>query len=143
MAGEILPPGGILFQGEYWCFFLHHRSLLVAGQGFIALRRHCETLAGLSSAEAAELGIVMQRVSAALTEVVGAEKVHFGLYAEDVKHLHVHVIPRTSTLPAGNIPLTLLSVWYRFLATIGLRQTVSPESVSRVASQLKAALALL
>jgi diadenosine tetraphosphate (Ap4A) HIT family hydrolase len=140
VAGEILPPGGILFEGIYWSFFLRDKPLLVAGQGFIVLKRHCESMADLTPAEVAELGVLMQRVSVALIKVVGAEKVHFGLYAEDVKHLHLHVTPRTTALPAGNIPLTLLSLWYGLLAKIGIRQGMDDESVKRVAERVKVVL---
>lgn len=136
VAGEILPPGGILFEGEYWIFFLRDKPLLVVGQGFIVLKRHCENMRDLTMAEAAELGAVIQTVSGVLTEVIGAEKVHFGLYAEDVKHLHLHVTPRTATLPAGNIPLTLLAVWYGLLARVGLRKAVDARIVIDVASRL-------
>jgi diadenosine tetraphosphate (Ap4A) HIT family hydrolase len=136
-----LPPGGILFEGEYWCFFLRDKPLLVAGQGFVVLKRHCENIAELTPAETAELGVVMQRVSVTLAEVVGAEKVHFGLYAEDVKHIHLHVTPRTAALPAGNIPLTLLSLWYGLLAKTGVRQGIDDESVKRIAEKMKAVLA--
>lgn len=141
VVGELLPPGGILYEGDHWIFCLREKPLLVAGQGFIVLKRHCETMTELSLAEAVELGVVMQRVSVALTEVVGAEKVHFGLYAEEVKHLHVHVTPRTKNLPAGNIPLTLLSLWYGWLAKIRVRKGIPPSDLLPVAEDLKSKLA--
>lgn len=141
IAGATLPPGGILFEGEYWLFFLREKPLLVAGQGFIVLKRHCETIAELSKGEAAELGAVMQAVNVVLTEVIDAEKIHFGWYAEAVEHLHLHVTPRTAPLPKGNIPLTFLAVWYGLLARIGLRKAVDGRIVLDVASRLHHAFA--
>ena len=136
VAGEILPPCGIMFEGEYWIFVLRENPLLVAGQGLILLKRHCESMAELTMAEATELGSVMQIVNGVLTEVVGAEKVHFGLYAEEVKHLHLHVTPRTATLPKGNIPLMFLAVWYRIMTRLRLRKAMDGRSSIDVASRL-------
>jgi len=74
------------------------------GQGFIVLKRHCEDVGALTAEEAATLGEVMRRAAVAFTQVLAPERVHFGLYAEEVRHVHLHVLPRTRDLPAGNIP---------------------------------------
>jgi diadenosine tetraphosphate (Ap4A) HIT family hydrolase len=66
-------------------------------------------------------------------------KTHFGLYAEGVKHLHLHVLPRLSTLPVGNIPVTFLGVWYEALARLHLKRPYSNEAVAEVADRLRAA----
>jgi diadenosine tetraphosphate (Ap4A) HIT family hydrolase len=44
LAGQNQPPGGIVYEDAYWVFFLRSRPLLVPGQGFILLKRHCERL---------------------------------------------------------------------------------------------------
>ncbi len=119
--------------------FLRARPPLAAGQGFIALKRHCEHLGELSPEEVAALGPVIQRTARALDQALHPVRVHFGLYAEGVHHLHLHVLPRMPDLPAGNIPITLLSLWYDLLARLRLRQPCSDQAVAAVASWLSEA----
>jgi hypothetical protein len=60
----------------------------------------------LSAAELAALGLLLQRTEAVYHQILHTERVHFGLYAEDIRHIPWHIVPRLTTLPAGNIPLT-------------------------------------
>ena len=138
LSGEIQPPGGIIYNSEHWVVFLRSRPLLAPGQGFIVLKRHCEEIAELTDEEAATLGEVIRRVSAAYVEVLAPERVHFGLYAEEVRHVHLHVLPRTASLPAGNVPTTLLGAWYAVLRRLRLRRAYQDDEVSRVADMLRA-----
>ena len=140
LRGELRPPGGILYENHYWSIFLRTAPPLVAGQGFIVLNRHCEDMGELSAAEQETLGITMAKTARAMSVVLKPEKVHFGLYGEGVKHIHLHVTPRLSTLPASNIRLTLLAVWRDYLTQIRLRKPISDAEVSLVAAQLKQAL---
>jgi diadenosine tetraphosphate (Ap4A) HIT family hydrolase len=56
LAGEVLPPGGIVYDTTHWVVFLRSRPLLTPGQGFIVLKRHCEDIGTLTAGEAATLG---------------------------------------------------------------------------------------
>jgi diadenosine tetraphosphate (Ap4A) HIT family hydrolase len=123
--------------------FLRSRPLLTPGQGFIVLKRHCEDVGALTAPEAATLGEVMRRMAVAYTQVLTPERVHFGLYAEEVRHVHLHVLPRTRALPAGNIPTTLLGAVYAALQQIRLRRAYSDGEVAQVAGALRAAVARL
>jgi diadenosine tetraphosphate (Ap4A) HIT family hydrolase len=143
LAGELVPPGGIVYDHAHWVVFLRSRPLLTPGQGLIVLKRHCEDVAALTTEEAATLGEAMRRTAKAYTQVLAAERVHFGLYAEDVRHVHLHVLPRTRALPAGNIPTTLLGAWYAVLQRLRLRQAYGDDQVVQVASMLHAAFARL
>jgi diadenosine tetraphosphate (Ap4A) HIT family hydrolase len=137
LAGEVQPPGGIIYNNSHWVVFLRSRPLLTPGQGFIVLKRHCEDVASLTPEEAATLGEVMRRAAMTYTHVLAAERVHFGLYAEEIRHIHLHVLPRTRALPAGNIPTTLLGVWYAVLQTLRLRHSCSDDEVADVADSLR------
>ena len=139
VQGDIHPPGGILYQNACWVVFLRSKPPLVAGQGFIVLKRHCENVAELHPQEQETLGLTMAKTAQAMSIVLRPEKVHFGLYGESVKHIHLHVMPRLSTLPAGNIPLMWLSVWRGSLESLKLRKPISDVAVASVALQLKAA----
>jgi len=143
LAGEVVPPGGIVYDDAHWVVFLRSRPLLTPGQGIIVLKRHCEDVGALSADEAATLGEAMRRTAKAYTQVLAPERVHFGLYAEDVRHVHLHVLPRTRALPAGNIPTTLLGAWYALLQRLHLRQAYSDGDVAQVADMLRAAFARL
>ena len=100
-----------MYQDDNWAFFLRSRPLLIPRQGFIVLKRHRERLSELTAAELQTLGPMMQRVEIALNRVLQPAKVHFGLYAEALQHIHLHVLPRMPTMPAGNIPITILNAW--------------------------------
>jgi diadenosine tetraphosphate (Ap4A) HIT family hydrolase len=139
LRGDITPPGGILYQNAGWALFLRSRPPLAAGQGFIVLKRHCERVADLTAVEQATLGPMMAAAAWAMDAVLKPEKIHFGLYGEGVKHIHLHVTPRLATLPAGNIPLVWLGTWYDLLERLRLRRPISDASVSAVAAQLRTA----
>jgi diadenosine tetraphosphate (Ap4A) HIT family hydrolase len=139
LAGDIMPPGGIIHATPHWIVFLRSRPLLVPGQGFIVLTRHCEDLGQLTDDEAVALGRVLRATARAYLEALVPERVHFGLYGEGVRHIHVHVLPRTRELPAGNIPLTVLGQWYEILHRLGIRRPFTDAVVAQAASQLRAA----
>jgi diadenosine tetraphosphate (Ap4A) HIT family hydrolase len=138
LAGTTPAPGGLVYQDNYWAFFLRARPLLVPGQGFVVLKRHCEHLSDLTAAELAALGPMMQRTTYGLDQVLKPAKVHFGLYGEAVQHLHLHVLPRIATLPASNITVTLLGIWYTVLERIGLKHGYPDTVVADIAQRLRA-----
>jgi diadenosine tetraphosphate (Ap4A) HIT family hydrolase len=74
-----------------------------------------------------------------LNRTLQPAKVHFGIYAEDVKHIHVHVVPRMPNMPAGNIPNIWLNQWFGLLHAIGLKKSYSNEVVARYAETLRSA----
>lgn len=71
-------------------------------EGWLVLvaRRHITSLADLLHDEAAELGPLVQRVSAALAQVTGCEKTYLAQFAEspDHRHVHIHVVARPKDL---------------------------------------------
>ena len=143
LSGMNVPPGGILYDDSHWVVFLRARPLLVPGQGFIVLKRHCEHLSELTAAELAALGPMLQHAQCAYDRVLRPAKVHFGLYAEGVRHLHLHIIPRMPTMPAGNIPMTFLHVWATLLASVRLRRPFPDAMVADVAGRLRQAFAII
>ena len=94
---------------------------------------------GDRDAEAVALGRLVRHTARAYERAMQPVRVHFGLYAESVKHLHLHITPRMAHMPAGNIPLTIIGRWYELLARLGLRKPVPDEQVAAVAERLRAA----
>lgn len=138
LAGKIRPPGDIIGENEHWMFFLGSKPLLVPGKGYIILKRHCEHLSEITPDEADTLGPMMRRAAQVMKGVLNPAKVHFGLYAEGVKHIHFHVFPRMPDMPAGNIPVTMLHLWYGLLNRFGLKRAYGDEEVARIATQMRA-----
>lgn len=71
-------------------------------EGWLVLvcRRHVGAVADLTDEEAAELGPLIKRVSAALHDTLGCVKTYVAQFAEHPlhPHVHVHVIPRRSDM---------------------------------------------
>lgn len=138
VAGSFMPPGGIVFEDVKWIIALRANPVSVACLPLIILRRHCEDIADLDPEESSSLGFMMQLTVRALNEVLKPEKVYFGLYSEQVKHIHIHVLPRMSNMPIGNIPNMWRTQWLDFLHVLGLKKSYSNEVVAQYAQQLQA-----
>ena len=63
--------------------------------------RHITMLSDLTTPEAVALGPLIQRVAAALGQVLRPEKVYSVLFSEqrEFSHIHFHLIPRPADLP--------------------------------------------
>jgi diadenosine tetraphosphate (Ap4A) HIT family hydrolase len=131
------PPGGVLYQNSHRAVYLRARPLLVDGQGFIALRRHCEGIGELTPDEALSLGPFLQDVTRVFHRVLAPERVHLGFYGEETRHLHWHLTPRTQNLPAGNVPLTFLHALRGALRQFGLYRPVDDAAVAHLATELR------
>jgi len=139
VASTFTPPGGIVFEDRKWLIALRANPIRFPCLPLIILKRHCEDIAELDQDESLSLGKLMQLTGRVLNDTLHPAKVHFGMYAEDVKHLHIHVFPRMSNMPAGNIPNVLLGQWFTFLHSLGLKKAYSNEVVSEYAIRLRAA----
>jgi diadenosine tetraphosphate (Ap4A) HIT family hydrolase len=80
---------------------VHSYNTALPGWLVLVVRRHIEAIDELTSEEAAELGMLLQRTSRALKEITGCQKTYVMQFAEMAEHPHVHfhVVPRRSDLP--------------------------------------------
>jgi diadenosine tetraphosphate (Ap4A) HIT family hydrolase len=62
--------------------------------------RHVARLGELTDDEAAAIGWLVNRLSAALRESEGAEHVYSFVFGDRVQHLHVHLAPRYPGTPS-------------------------------------------
>lgn len=94
------PQWDMIHRTEVWDV-AHAFGTAVEGWLVLVLRRHETSLARLTDDEAAELGPLVQRVSAALEAVLGCAKTYVAQFAEaaDHPHIHVHVIARQQNQP--------------------------------------------
>lgn len=137
VSGDFQPPGGIVYENAYWLIALRKNPLRSPCYAFIILKRHCEHVRELTNEEAASLGETMRLTAQVMDTVLQPAKVHFGLYAEDVKHIHVHVFPRMPNMVAGNVPHVYIGIMLRILNRLGLKKAYPDEEVAVIAEQLR------
>ena len=98
-AGEA-PPWDSIVRTDYWDV-VHGYNTSLPGWLVLVTRRHITAIDELTDEEAAELGVLLQRTSAALREATGCVKTYVCQFAEAAEHPHVHfhVIPRMAGQP--------------------------------------------
>jgi diadenosine tetraphosphate (Ap4A) HIT family hydrolase len=109
LAGRIEAPGGVIHETAHWSVD-HALTRWIGGWLIVKPKRHVEHLAELSTEEAAELGPLIQAVSAAMARVLSPERVYVLSLGEEVHHIHFHVIPRYRELP-GHVLRLLEQAW--------------------------------
>jgi diadenosine tetraphosphate (Ap4A) HIT family hydrolase len=98
--GEVATPGGVLHDDGLWRLEHTFEPLPLVGWLVLKPLRHVESVADLTEAEAAALGPLIRRTSAALTAVLNCTKVYVICFAEaaDAPHVHFHLVPRAADL---------------------------------------------
>ena len=103
IAGEVSAPGGVLHDDGLW-FVSHHTGAQTdPGELIVKTRRHCESLAELTSEEAAALGPVLRSAIRALERVIVAERIYAVSFNERIRHVHFLLLPRTRDMPRGHV----------------------------------------
>lgn len=99
-VGE-LPARELVAADEHWRV-AHAFDSGLAGWLVIVPRRHVVSIADLTDAEAAGLGVWQVRLSRALRAVTGCAKTYLMQFAEKegFAHVHFHLVPRMPDLPA-------------------------------------------
>ena len=89
-----------IYRTAHWDL-VHSYNTALPGWLVLVARRHIEAIDELTDEEAAELGVLLQRVSATLRQVTGCTKTYVVQFAEAAEHPHVHfhVIPRMADQP--------------------------------------------
>ncbi len=96
----IAPLWDCIHRTQYWDV-VHSYNTALPGWLVLVARRHIEAIDELTDEEAAELGILLRRVSLALKEITGCLKTYVIQFAEAAEHPHVHfhVVPRMADQP--------------------------------------------
>jgi len=137
VAGRITAPGGVVYRNEWW-EVAHHTGLQTdPGELIVKLRRHAESLAELTPAEAAALGPVLRSAVAAVERVVRPERVYVASYGERVRHVHFFLLPRTTSLPAGHVTSDLYRRGRTLLRRLGVLRNPSAAARADAAARLR------
>jgi diadenosine tetraphosphate (Ap4A) HIT family hydrolase len=87
--------------GDGWLLRSHGMPVPLAGWCILELERPAATLDALAPDEAAAMGRLVQRVSAAIRAVTACDRVYLLAFAEVRRQVHLHLVPRH-----GGDPLT-------------------------------------
>lgn len=98
-AGRIGTPGGRIYSDDLWIAD-HGVPPLVRGYVVLKPKRHVRDLADLTPEEASAFGHAAKRVTAAMRSALQPERVYVCAFVEAVPHLHFHLLPRYSNMPA-------------------------------------------
>ncbi len=93
--GDPEPPGGRILATDSWVVE-HCVGPLGVGALIVKPIRHCLSLADLTSAESAELGLLLRRVTAALRELLAPAQVYCTLWSHagwEPGHIHFVLQP--------------------------------------------------
>ncbi len=74
----------------------------VAGLSYLEPRRHVRYIHELDGPEAATLGLVLARTSAALKDAAQAEHVYVYVFGDSIPHLHLHLAPHRAGDPLSD-----------------------------------------
>jgi diadenosine tetraphosphate (Ap4A) HIT family hydrolase len=103
MAGSVQAPGGVILDDGLWYVSHHTGRFTDPGELIVKTRRHCESLAELTAAEADALGPVLRAGVRALERVVVAERIYAVSFNERIRHVHFLLLPRTASMPRGHV----------------------------------------
>ncbi|HTK07688.1 MAG TPA: HIT domain-containing protein [Ktedonobacteraceae bacterium] len=100
--GKIALPGGAIYEDDL-LFVSHHipedEPTSYLGWLLVEPKRHISGLAEQTSEEAQISGLLIARLSRALTLCEGAEHIYAFVLGHHVSHLHVHIMPRYPGTP--------------------------------------------
>ncbi len=130
-TGRINPPGGPIYADDLWVAD-HGIPPLVRGYVVLKPRRHVDSLADLNPPEAAALGVVAQRLLAAMRTTLGPERIYICSLGESLRHLHFHLVPRYADMPPAGARL--------LDAVFAQRWLVAEDEAAEAAQHIRAAL---
>lgn len=99
LAGTVTPPGGILYDDQYWRVDHSVSPVLLPGFLIIKPKRHCDHIALLTEEEMAAFGPLLRNTCRALAHVLHPARVYVTSFGEQVSHVHFYVVPRYERTP--------------------------------------------
>jgi diadenosine tetraphosphate (Ap4A) HIT family hydrolase len=127
----------VILDDGLW-FVSHHTGAFTdPGELIVKTRRHCESLAELTPAEADSLGPVLRAAVAALDGVVVAERIYAVSFNERLRHLHFLLLPRTAAMPRGHVISDLYRRARNLLRRLGILRNPTPAARAEAATRIR------
>ena len=137
VAGQVAAPGDVILDDGLW-FVSHHTGPYTdPGELIVKTRRHCESLAELTPAEAAALGPLLRVAVAALERVIVAERIYAVSFNERLRHVHFLLLPRTAAMPRGHVISDLYRRARNLLRRVGLLRNPSATARADAAERIR------
>jgi diadenosine tetraphosphate (Ap4A) HIT family hydrolase len=90
---EVAPPGGYIYEDEYWMICHAPGKLDPLGTLFIESKRHFLDYAEMTDEESDSLGHVMRKIYGALKFHTEAERIYQVTLMDGVPHFHSWLVP--------------------------------------------------
>ena len=139
VAGKVQAPGGVIVDDGLWYVSHHTGPFTDPGELIVKTRRHCESLAELTPAEAHALGPLLQAGVRALERVVVAERIYAVSFNERIRHLHFLLLPRTATMPPGHVISDLYRRARNLLRKVGVLRNPTGAARAEMAARVRQA----
>lgn len=137
VEGRLTAPGGPIYDDGLWLVSHHTGRYTDPGELIVKLRRHVESLADLSAAEAAALGPLLSAGAQAVDRVVRPERVYVASFGERVRHVHFYILPRTAALPPGHVLSDVYKRGRTLLRSWGLATNPTAAARAETAARLR------
>ncbi len=137
IAGHVQAPGGVILDDGLWYVSHHTGPFTDPGELIVKTRRHCESLAELTPAEADALGPVLRAGVRALERVVVAERVYAVSFNERIRHVHFLLLPRTADMPRGHVISDLYRKARNLMRKSGVLRNPTAEARAAVAERAR------
>ena len=137
MAGDVPAPGGVIVDDGLWYVSHHTGPFTDPGELIVKTRRHCESLAELTPAEADALGPVLRAGVRALERVVVAERIYAVSFNERIRHVHFLLLPRTADMPRGHVISDLYRRARNLLRQVGVLRNPTAAARAEAAARVR------
>jgi diadenosine tetraphosphate (Ap4A) HIT family hydrolase len=94
------PPGGVLWRAGGFAVHALADPTPIAGWLVVTSERHARAWYDLSAEELGALGGVAARAMRAQRQALGAEHVYAFAIGDQLRHFHLHLVPRYAATPA-------------------------------------------
>jgi diadenosine tetraphosphate (Ap4A) HIT family hydrolase len=127
----------VIHDDGLW-FLSHHTGAYTdPGELILKTRRHCESLAELTTREAETLGPLLHATVGVLERIVTAERIYAVSFNERVRHVHFLLLPRTAAMPRGHVVSDIYRRIRSVLRKLGLATNPTAGERAAVASRIR------
>ncbi len=103
VMGNVLPPGGILYNDTYWTVnhVVGNPRPLLRGMLILQPKRHVEHIHELTIDEISASAPIIRNLCISVNKVLAPEKIYVCSFGEGVKHVHFVILPRSKEMPSN------------------------------------------